>query len=265
MAIVWGQWWAKDNLAPLVSQELTKSLKRPVSLGRIDSLWLNEVHFKDANIPANGSDLNSVAVPEAIVSFNPIQLLFDRTLKLDVRLISPSIYLAQNVGGSWVNIPAPEKQAPPPVKIQVGTIAVNNATVVIVPYSQISQPIAVSKINLEANVNDLQDRVKFDGFAQVGSSGQINVRGESAIANGETQLVVKGQKLDAVAATRIVKIPEVTITRGTVTGDLKLAVLPGKYLRINSSLLVNDGKLVINNVPRSLDKINGFIDRKSVV
>lgn len=259
-AICWGQWWAKDNLSPLVSQELTKSLKRPVSLGKIDSLWLNEVHFKDAKLPANGDDLNSVDAPETIVSFNPIQLLFDRTLKLDVRLINPSIYLAQNAGGNWVNIPVQDKQAPPPVKIQVGTIAVNNAKVIIVPYSQNSQPIAISKINLEANVNDRQDRVKFEGGAQVGDSGQVSVRGESAIANGETELAVKGQKLDAVAATRIVKIPEVTIARGTVDGDLKLAILPGKYLRINSDLLVSDGKIAINNVPRSLDEVNGFIN-----
>ncbi len=260
VAIGWGQWWAKDHLSPLVSKELTKSLKRPVSLGKIDSLWLNQVHFKDAKIPANGSDLNSVDAPETIVSFNPIQLLFDRTLKLDVRLINPSIYVAQNVGGNWVNIPAQDKQAPPPIKIKVGTIAVNNAKVTIVPYSQNPQPIAISKINLEANINDFQDRVKFDGGAQVSDSGQISVRGESAIANGETELVVKGQKIDAVAATRIVKIPEVTIARGTVDGDLKLAILPGKYLRINSDLLVRDGKIVINNVPRSLDEVNGLIN-----
>jgi translocation and assembly module TamB len=260
VAICWGQWWAKDNLSPLVSQELTKSLKRPVSLGKIDSLWLNEVYFKDAKIPANGNDLNSINAPETIVSFNPIQLLFDRTLKLDVRLVDPSIYLAQNVGGNWVNIPTQDKQAPPPVKIQVGTIAVNNAKVIIVPYSQNPQPIAISKINLEANVNDRQERVKFNGDAQVGDGGRVNVLGESAIANGETELAVKGQKLDAVAATRIVKIPEVTIARGTVDGDLKLAILPGKYLRINSDLLVRDGKIVINNVPRSLDEVNGFIN-----
>ncbi|WP_295615189.1 translocation/assembly module TamB domain-containing protein, partial [Chamaesiphon sp. GL140_3_metabinner_50] len=259
-AIGWGQWWAKDNLSPLVSQELTKSLKRPVSLGKIDSLWLNEVHFKDAKLPTNGSDLNSVDAPDTIVSFNPIQLLFDRTLKLDVRLVNPSIYVAQNAGGNWVNIPAQDKQAPPPVKIQVGTIAVNNAKVTIVPYSQNPQPIVISKINLEANVNDFQDRVKYNGGAQIGDGGQVSVLGESAIANGETELVVNGQKLDAVAATRIVKIPEVTIARGTVDGDLKLAILPGKYLRINSDLLVRDGKVAINNVPRSLDEVNGFIN-----
>lgn len=260
VAISYGQWWAKNNLAPLVSQELSKSLKRPVSLGTLDNIWLNEIHLSNAKLPTNGSDLNYVEAPNIVVNFNPVKLLFDRTLKLDVRLVSPSVYLSQNVRGNWLNIPTQAKKSPPPIKIEVGTVKIDDARVVIVPYSKTPQPITISKINLQADVNDTQNRVKFEGGAQFGENGQVQIQGNSLIANGETQLVVKGQKLDAAAATRIFKIPEVEIARGTVSGDLKLAIQPQKYLRISSNLLVNDGKLVINNVPRSLDNINGFIN-----
>jgi translocation and assembly module TamB len=260
VAISYGQWWAKNNLAPLVSQELSKSLKRPVSLGTLDNIWLNEIHLSNAKLPTNGSDLNYVKAPNIVVNFNPVKLLFDHTLKLDVRLVSPSVYLSQNVRGNWLNIPTQAKKSPPPIKIEVGTIKIDDARVVIVPYSKTPQPITISKINLQADVNDTQNRVKFEGGAQFGENGQVQIQGNSLIANGETQLVVKGQKLDAAAATRIFKIPEVEIARGTVSGDLKLAIQPQKYLRISSNLLVNDGKLVINNVPRSLDNINGFIN-----
>jgi translocation and assembly module TamB len=259
VAIGIGQWWAKNNLASIVSQELTKSLKRPVSLGEIKDIWFNEIHLSNAKIPATSRDLNRVDAPDAVVSFNPFKLLFDRTLKLDMRLVSPSISLSQSPQGKWLNIPKQDQSASPPIKIEVGTIRIENARVVIAPYSQIPQPITISKINLQANVDDAQKRVRFDGGAQFGESGQIQVQGNSLIANGETQLAVKGQKLDAAAATRIVKIPEVTIAHGTVDGDLNLAIQPQKYLRINSNLLVNNGKLVINNVPRSLDEINGLI------
>ncbi len=260
VVIGFGQWWVKDNLAPLVERELTKSLKRPLSLGTIDRIWLNEIHLKNVKIPTNGSDLNYVVAPDAIVGFNPLKFLFERKLKLDVRLVSPSIYLAQNVTGNWVNLPAQDKKNPPPIKVEVGTIAIEDARVTIVPYSQIPQPIAISKINLKADVSDRQDRVEFDGGAQFGKNGQVNVRGNSLIANGATQLVVKGQKLDAAAATRIVKIPAVEITRGTVDGDLSLAIVPQKSLKISSNLLVSNGKLAIDQVPRSLDEINGFIN-----
>jgi translocation and assembly module TamB len=259
VAIGFGQWWVKNNLAPILSQELTKSLKRPVSLGNIDDIWLNEIQISNAKIPANGSDLNWVTAPNVVINFNPIKLLLDRKLKLDVRLVDPSIHLSQNIQGNWVNIPAQDKKSPPPVKIEVGTIKIDNARVAIVPYSQTPQPITVSKINLQADVNDSQERVKFSGGAQFSDRGQVQIQGNSLIANGETQLAVKAQKLDAAAATRIVKIPEVTIASGTVDGNLNLAIQPQKYLKIDSNLLVNNGKIIINNVPRSLDEINGFI------
>jgi translocation and assembly module TamB len=259
-ALGFGQWWAKDHLVPLVDRELTKSLKRPVNLGTVDGVWFNEIHLKNAKIPTNGSDLNYVDAPDAVVGFNPLKFLFERKLKLDVRLSSPSIYLAQNVAGKWLTIPTQDKQNPSPIKVEVGTIKIDNARVVIVPYSQTPQPITIGKIDLQADVSDRQDRVKFDGGAQFGANGQVNVRGDSVIANGRTQLVVKGQKVDAAAATRIFKIPEVVIDRGTVDGDLKLAIEPQKYLQISSNLLVHDGKLTINRVPRSLDAINGLIN-----
>ncbi|WP_310487697.1 hypothetical protein, partial [Chamaesiphon sp. VAR_69_metabat_338] len=259
VGIVIGQAWAKSQLVPMLEQELTKSLKRPIKLGKIEDIWLNEIHITNAKIPANGSDLSQLVVPDIFVNFNPLKLVIDRTLKLDVRVVAPKISLAQNVRGEWLTIPPQDKQSPPPIKLEVGTVKIENAVVTILPYSDNPQPIAIDKINLQADVNDAQDRVKYDGGAQFGS-GQVSVSGNSLIATGATQLAIKGQAVDAAAATRIVKIPQVRIDRGTVDGDLNLEIEPQKKLLISSRLLVRNGKLTINKVPRSLDEINGFIN-----
>jgi translocation and assembly module TamB len=161
IGIGYGQWWAKRHLAPIVAKELSKSLKRSIDLGQIEDIWLNEVRISNAKIPANGSDLNSLEVRDIVINFNPFQLAFDRTLKLNVHVISPNIYLAQNTQGSWVNIPAQEKTPPSPIKVEVGTIKIDDARIVIVPYSKKPQPITVSKINLQADVSDAQDLVDF--------------------------------------------------------------------------------------------------------
>ncbi len=253
------QWWAKSHLAPMIAKELSKSLKRPVKVGAIADIWLNQIHIRNASIPPNGSDLSRLAVEDIVINFNPLKLALDRTFKFDVRLTAPSIYLSQNVQGKWVNIPAPEQTPPSPIKVEVGTVEIDDAKIIVVPYSKNPQPITVSKINLQADVNAPQDRVSFHGGARFGTSGQLQLQGNSLIASGETQLAVKGQKLDAAAATRIVKIPEVEIAHGSVDGDLNLAIKPQKYLRISSNLLVHDGKILINHVPRSLDEVNGFI------
>ena len=254
------QWWAKNNLAPIVAQELTKTLKRPISLGEIENIWFDEVHLTNTSIPANGQDLNRLAVKDIIVKFDPLKLAFDRTLKLDIRVVAPSIYLAQNIKGNWIDIPAQEKTPPSPVKVEVGTVNIENAQVIIVPFSKNPQPVTISKINLQAEVDESQQRATFNSGAQFEQHGQVQIQGNTLIANGKTELVVQGQKLDAAAATRVVKIPEVTIVRGTVDGDLSLAIEPQKSLKISSKLLVRDGKLAINYVPRNLDQINGWIE-----
>jgi translocation and assembly module TamB len=259
VGIVIGQAWAKSQLVPMVERELTKSLKRPIKLGKIADIWLNEIHITNAKIPVNGSDLSQLEVPDIFVNFNPLKLVIDRTLKLDVRVVAPKISLAQNVRGEWLTIPPQEKQPPPPIKLEVGTVKIENAVVTILPYSDNPQPISIDRINLQADLSDRQDRVKYDGGGQLGS-GQFSISGNSLMATGATQLAVKAQALDAAAATRIVKIPEVRIDRGTVDGNLNLEIELQKKLLISSRLLVRNGKLTINNVPRSLDEINGFIN-----
>ncbi len=261
IGIGFGQWWAKRHLAPLVSQEISKTLKRPVNLGQVEKFSLNEVRFSNASIPATSNDLNQLKIDEIIVNFNPVKLILNRTLRLDLQLVSPSIYLPQTIRGSWGNIPKLENQPPGAVKIEVGQIKIDNARLVIVPYSKISQPpITVTKLNIQADLDDRQQQVRFNGGGKFNTAGQVEFQGNSLIANGQTQLVVKGQKLDAAAATRIVKIPAVTIDRGTVDGNLDLAIQPQKYLRIGSNLLIHHGKITITHVPRSLDEINGSIE-----
>jgi translocation and assembly module TamB len=254
-----GQWWAKHNLAPIVAKELTKSLKRPINLGEIKDISLDRIRIANTSIPAHGKDLNRLDVREIIVDFNLWKLAVNRILKLNIQAISPNIYLPQNNQGKWIDLPAQAKTDSDSVKIEVGKIKVDDARVVFAPYDKNPQPVTLNRINLQADVDDSQEKVKFDGGGQFGTAGKVQIQGNSLLENGATQLAIKGEKLDAAAATRIIRIPEVKIDRGSVNGNLNLAIQPQHNLQINSNLLVSNGKLTINNVPRSLDRINGVI------
>jgi translocation and assembly module TamB len=259
IGIAYGQSWAKSNLAPLISQELTKSLKRPVQLGKIEDIWLNEIKISATTIPAHGTDRNNLKVDRVIVNFDPIKFAIARTVKLDIRAIAPSIYIEQNRGGNWVDLPKIEQKPSGEIKVEVGSINVEDGRITILPYRKNPQPIELSKVNLDAQIDNSQQRVNFNGNTQFQTNGRLEFQGNSSIATGETQLTAKGQKLDAAAATQIIKIPEVEIVRGTVDGDASVAIQPQKSLRVNSNLFVNNGKLTINNVPRSLENVTGAV------
>ena len=216
--------WAKDHLAPIVAKELSKTLKRPVNLGEIEDIWFDRIQINNAFIPTHSDDFNQLKVREVIITFSPLDLLLKQSVKLDIEIAAPDIYLAQNVRGNWLNISPQPKSSPSPIKVELGTINIENARIVVLPYSKNPQPVTINKINLQADIDDNQQQVKFNGGGQFGDSGQVRIQGNSLIANGKTELVVNGTKLDAAAATRVVKIPEVQIDRGTVDGNLSLAI-----------------------------------------
>ncbi|NJR32442.1 MAG: hypothetical protein HC778_05935 [Chamaesiphon sp. CSU_1_12] len=135
-----------------------------------------------------------------------------------------------------MEIPKIEQDTSGNFKVEVGNINVEDGRVKIVPYNKNPQPIELSKVNVNAALDNAQQRVNFNGNTQFQTNGRLEFQGNSSIVTGETQLTAKGQKLDAAAATRIIKIPEVEIVRGTVDGTVSVAIQPQKSLKIDSNL-----------------------------
>ncbi|MBW4496212.1 MAG: translocation/assembly module TamB domain-containing protein [Oscillatoria princeps RMCB-10] len=133
----WLWHFVNTELAPLVATELTKTLKRPVKLGRLESLWLTGLRFGPSELPPTNTDPDRASVSAVKVGFNIPQLLATRTLNLDITLIKPDVYIEQDQNGQWVIIPeitAPETQGP--VKIDLDTVRLENARVVLRPQAK---------------------------------------------------------------------------------------------------------------------------------
>lgn len=259
IALVWAHGWAKHNLAPIIAKELSKSLKRPVNLGEISDLSINGLRFIDADIPATANDRDRVEVKEIVVNFDPIKLALSRTLKLNIKLIEPNLYIDRDTKGNWVNIPPQEPTPPGAIKTEIGTIEIAKARATLVPDSQNPQATIVRDINAIAEVDDPQQQVSFDGMAQVGEGGRLQIKGNSLIINGQTKLVINGKKLKAVDVSNLIQIPAVKIDRGSVDGNLELQVNPQQNLRLLGNVLVNNAQIAIDNVPRSFDRTNGWL------
>nr|MCU0515530.1 DUF748 domain-containing protein [Oscillatoria sp. Prado101] len=126
--------FVNTDLAPLATAELTKTLKRPVKLGGLESLWLTGLRFGPSELPPTNTDPDRASVSAVQVGFNIPQLLATRTLNLDITLVKPDVYIEQDQNGQWVIIPeiaAPEITGP--VKIDLDTVRLENARVVLRP------------------------------------------------------------------------------------------------------------------------------------
>ncbi|MDZ8106158.1 MAG: translocation/assembly module TamB domain-containing protein [Nostoc sp. DedQUE12a] len=101
---IWRLWiFVQKELTPLAQQSLTTTLNRPVELGRVTEFSLTGVQFGASAIPATPTDPDRATVESVEVTFDLLQLIFNRHLKLDVTLVNPDIYIEQDNQGRWVS------------------------------------------------------------------------------------------------------------------------------------------------------------------
>lgn len=231
VGLMGGSWWlwmfVQKDLAPLVQKNLTQTLKRPVQLGRVERFSLTGLRFGQASIPATPTDPDRASVKAVEVGFDPLLLLFTRTLKLNITLVQPDVYIEQDVKGSWLSTIAIE-QEPSLIKIELDTIQVNKADVALVPYQRIGKrrvPFTIAQVNGNGQLLDENQRVKFYLDGQPVSGGNFKIQGESRLKTQQTNLQLQGQKLLGAELTRLVELP-LEIQTGSVNGNLTVQLRP---------------------------------------
>ena len=140
LGIFGGTWllrsFIRKDLAPLVEKNLTNIIDRPLNLGKVESFSLSGVKFGASAIPATAADTDKVKADAVEVGFDPLQLLFNRRLKLDITLVNPIAYVEQDEEGRWIttNIVLPEK--PGPIAIDIERVRLRNGNVALIPSVQ---------------------------------------------------------------------------------------------------------------------------------
>ncbi len=130
----WRLWnFIRTELVPLAETTLTTTLNRSVELGDVKDFSLTGVKFGASALPATPTDRDKATVEAVEVSFDPLGLLFNRHLKLDVTLVNPDIYIEQDEQGNWTTttIAPPGKEGP--IKTDLDKLRVRNARLVLTP------------------------------------------------------------------------------------------------------------------------------------
>ncbi|MDF5721678.1 MAG: translocation/assembly module TamB domain-containing protein [Rhizonema sp. PD37] len=232
----WRLWvFVHKDLVPLAESSLTTTLNRPVKLGEVKEISLTGLEFGASAVPATSTDPARASVDSVEVGFDPLQLLFHRTLKLDVTLVDPDVYLQQDQQGRWINT----KLAPPgkqgPIKTVLDKIWLRNAKVVLLPYPKApsststprlsSTPVTFSQLNGSAQLLNNNELAKFDVGGQADSGGDFSIKGDARLKTLESNLQLRGQDLVAADIGRLVTLP-LDLQAGRVQGDLNVHYTP---------------------------------------
>ncbi|MDZ8221647.1 translocation/assembly module TamB domain-containing protein [Nostoc sp. ChiVER01] len=125
--------FVQTELTPLAQQSLTTTLNRPVKLGKVTQFSLTGVQFGASAIPATSTDPDWATVEAVEVGFDPLQLIFNRHLKLDVTLVNPDIYIEQDKQGRWVSTNIAPSREGAAIKTDLDKLWFRNAKLALMP------------------------------------------------------------------------------------------------------------------------------------
>ncbi|WP_392481561.1 translocation/assembly module TamB domain-containing protein [Nostoc sp. C110] len=269
---IWRLWtFVQTELTPLAQQSLTTTLNRPVKLGKVTQFSLTGVQFGASAIPATPTDPDRATVESVEVGFNPLQLIFNRHLKLDVTLVNPDIYIQQDEQGRWVSTSIASSGGGGAIKTDLDYLRFRNAKLALMPQERgrevggageeissasTTSPVTFSQLNGSAQLLANNQLIRFEVGGQADSGGNISIQGEtrSKVLAGNFQ--VQAQDLLAADITRLIKLP-VNLQAGRANGDLLIRLTPGQQTLLYGNAAVQGVTLQIPKVPQLLSNSQG--------
>ncbi len=258
--VTWTWFFIQYQLSPMVEQTVTKLLNRPVKLGKIESFSLNGLRFGSTQLPATPSDSDRASVQAVDVAYNPVKLLLNRTLEIELTLVKPDAYIEQDIKGNWVNT---EIQTLPKgaidVKLQV--VRLRDADVLLVPRSQagkLEKSVAVKVPSGAARFLNNNKLIQFDLGGQLVSRGNFKIKGESRPSAKETNLALSGTNLVATEIGRLIRLP-LLLQAGQLDGNLEVQIKPAVPLQFFGTATLKNVTARVPQLPKAFANTNGLL------
>ncbi|HBL57049.1 MAG TPA: hypothetical protein DDZ80_00255 [Cyanobacteria bacterium UBA8803] len=256
--ITWTWIFIQRMLAPMVEKSVTRLLNRPVEMGQVERVYLNGLRFGASKLPPTPTDPDRGAVEAVDVVYNPLKLLWNRKLELDVTLVNPEVYIEQDQEGKWVELEI-QKLPKGAIEIELQVLRVRDADVKLVGRSEKGtvQPAVVAVVPRgKSEFLDDNRRIRFDGVGQLASGGKFNLKGEYLSPIGQTKLQLAGQNLSALEIGRLLPLP-LKLQAGKVGGNLEVQIQREKPLQFLGVATLNQVTARLPALPQPFAKTNG--------
>ncbi len=237
-------WFVYQQLVPLVTKELSKTLDRPIKIGKVEGFSLTGLKLGLSSLPPTDTDPDLATIEGVEVGFNPLEVLLRRRLGLDVTLINPTIYLEQDRQGTWLATQPKQKKKKGLIQVELNQIEFEKGTVFLASQFQRPQPetaenskeklqqppedfqpksLALQRVKGSASFHDNNDRIQFDvtGFPE--QAGRLRVQGEVSVPQKEVRLQVSAQNILLAEINPVLQQAPMDFKAGKVNGSVRVA------------------------------------------
>nr|MCU0568446.1 hypothetical protein [Oculatellaceae cyanobacterium Prado106] len=139
-ALWYVQRFIQTDLAPLIARNLSQTLNRPVEVGEVEGFTLGGLRLGDSSVPPTATDSDQVEAEAIEVQFNVLELILNRTLRLNVTLIRPQIYVDQTADGRWVTTEIQQQDTEGFITTELNRIAVESGQLTLAAYPRPGEP-----------------------------------------------------------------------------------------------------------------------------
>ncbi|MGI0491769.1 translocation/assembly module TamB domain-containing protein [Alkalinema pantanalense CENA528] len=253
----------KQDLTPLVQRELSRQLKRPIQVGKLERYSLTGLRIGPSALPATPTDADTATVEAIEVGFDLWKTLWTRKLKLNLTLISPTAFLDETKPGVWVTTEIEESKEEPPVKVELSKIKLQNAQVELSPSPEKGKKrrsIYLNDLNGKVEIFDNNRQFSYEVAGESRSEGKFQLEGQSRSIKEvgvETNLQVRGQNYLLSEVDNLIRLP-IDLPVGRGDGNLRIELRPGKKLpSLNGTATFKDVTLKVPDLPYPISKATG--------
>jgi len=268
-----GAWWAwsfvQTRLAPLIAENLTKTLNRPVNLGELEQISLTDISFGESTLPPTATDRDRATIQQVKVSYNLWRLVLDRRLGLDVTLVRPNAYVDQTADGKWIITQLAESEEEgwlttglDRLQMEDGTVVLDPSASVMVdakkPGATLNSDFAVTLRQVSGEVSFENDYklTRFDVAALPSRGGDLRLRGE--VYNDQTlkaKVSIQGDGLAVQDVNSLIATP-VSAGAGTLFSNLTVQVEGDAITALEGTARLQNVTARVTDVPRTLTQGN---------
>jgi translocation and assembly module TamB len=231
----WGLWrvdkFVREELTPLVQETLTKQLKRPVQVGKLERYSLTSLRLGKSSIPATATDPDHASVEAIEVGFDFWGVVASRKLKLEITLIDPTAYLEEEKPGVWIETEVEPEKEEPFIKTELAKLHLKNVQAELSPAPKPKQKrtsIKLQNINGTAEIFDRNTRFIYELQGESVREGNFQLKGETRNVKKvglETNLEARGQRFLVSEIDRLIRLP-INLEAGRVDGNVEIQLRP---------------------------------------
>ncbi|MEM8614443.1 MAG: hypothetical protein AAGF93_20685, partial [Cyanobacteria bacterium P01_H01_bin.105] len=275
-AAIVGAWlFINRGLTPLLERRLSTLLERELELGDLEGLSWNSVRVGPSRLNATESDPTYVTADAVEVGFNPLQVLFQRELEIDLRLIGADGYLEQHPEEGWIGVDVPtfEPVEDPLIKVRMDDIDIANSQITLVPLpaeGAAPTPLLLEGLNgsvaiepVEVEGQDTQ-QIEVEATATPPEGGDLGITvavvptATGDVAQPVQQEISMGISGQGVAAEAVMAFLLPTMgqqnlplsaTAGRVSGNWTLSFLPEQPITVDGAGSLDNGQLQLTSLP----------------